>query len=144
MEFIDIKKGTYLSVDQMNAIYNNFQYLKEKLENAGVSVGELIDNSVNYNISPSDILQKFNAVESNIQTIHRVLKSLLESDESYYKKFTWKPITIDKKSEIWRWIDWLYNAKNIYIYYDILCDINNDILTDNSGENIMVLTGKEK
>lgn len=81
MEFIELKKGAYLSVEQMNAIYNNFQYLKEKLQNAGFSVGYLIDCSVDYNIAPVDILPQFNAVEINIQMLHTVLYDIFGDTE---------------------------------------------------------------
>lgn len=144
MEFTAIKKGTHLSVDQMNAIYNNFQYIKEKLETAGFAVGTLLDNSVTYTIAPIDILDKFNNVERNIQTIHSVISGLLGHDEKFYKKFTWTPTTPNRKAEVWRWIDWLYNVKNINVFYGALCDIDNKIITDKNNQRIMILSAKEK
>lgn len=143
MEFIDIKKGTRLSVEQMNAIYNNFQYLKEKLETSGFVVGELIDNSVDYSISPADILEKFNAVESNIQTIHTTLIDVFGADEKFYKEFTWSPTTSNRKAEVWRWIDWLYEAKKRACMYEILFDVNGEQVFDVNDERILVLQESE-
>lgn len=143
MEFIDIKKGTHLSVDQMNAIYNNFQYLKEKLETSRFVVSELIDNSVDYSISPANILQKFNAVESNIQTIHTALLDIFESDEKYYKVFGWTATTGNRKAEVWRWIDWLYEAKKRACMYEILFDANDEQVFDVNDERILVLQESE-
>lgn len=144
MEFVDIKKGTYLSVEQMNAIYKDFQYLKKKLENVGFSVGELIDNSVDYNISPSDILQKFNAVESNIQTIHLALLNIYDTDEKNYKQFIWHATTGNRRNEIYRWIDWLYEAKQLASKYELLFDINGEEVFDVNDEKILVLQESEK
>ena len=143
MEFIDIKKGTHLSVEQMNAIYNNFQYLKEKLETAGFAVGELVDNSVDYSISPADILDKFKAVESNIQTIHATLLDIFEIDEKYYKIFEWTATTGNRKAEVWRWIDWLYEAKKLASKYELLFDVNGEQVFDVNGERILVLQESE-
>lgn len=143
MEFIDIKKGNYLSVEQMNAIYNNFQYLKGKLETAGFEVGELLDSSVTYNIHPVNILQKFNAVESNIQTIQTALLDVFESDEKYYKVFGWTATTPNRKAEVWRWIDWLYEAKKRACIYEVLYDVNGEQVFDINDERILVLQESE-
>lgn len=86
MEYIALQRSNYLSVDQMNAIYNNFLYLKEKIENQGLSVGEIADNTVSYDISPAVILEKFNFVEQNIQTIHKALRYGYD-DSLYYQEF---------------------------------------------------------
>lgn len=144
MEFIDIKKGAYLSAQQMNDIYNNFLYLKETLENAGFTVGEIVDNSVDASIDPIDIMAKFNAVETNIQKIHNVFKPALGTTERYYKEFTWQAWPLNRKLEVWRWIDWLYNVKNISIFYEALLDINGEPITDINGEQILVLAAKEE
>lgn len=144
MEFIDIKKGTHLSVEQMNAIYNNFQYIKNKLEAEGLKVGELVDSSVDYSTSPIDILPKFNAVETNIQILHKVFFNLLGRDEKFYQSFEWTPTTANRKNEVWRWIDWLYNAKNMSLYYEELYDVNNELITDLNNEPILVITAKEQ
>ena len=143
MEFINIKKGTHLSAEQMNAIYNNFQYLKEKLETAGFVVGELVDCSVTYNIHPINILQKFNAVESNIQTIHTALLDIFESDENFYKVFEWTATTGNRNAEVWRWIDWLYEAKKHACTYELLYDVNNEQVFDVNEERILVLQESE-
>ena len=143
MEFIDIKKGTHLSVEQMNAIYNNFQYLKEKLETEGFADGEIVDNTVDYSISPADILDKFKAVESNIQTIHATLLDIFEIDEKYYKFFEWTATTGNRKAEVWRWIDWLYEAKKLASKYELLFDVNGEQVFDVNGERILVLQESE-
>lgn len=143
MEFIDIKKGVCLTVNQMNAIYNNFQYLKEKIENAGFSVGELADNSVTHSIAPIDILDKFKNVEQNIQTIHTALFDIFGTDEKFYKEFTWTATTGNRKTEVWRWIDWLNEAKKLACMYELLFDINGDQVFDVNGERILVLQESE-
>lgn len=143
MEFVNIKKGVHLSVEQMNAIYNNFQYLKEKLENAGFTVGELADNSVSYSIAPIDILDKFKNVERNIQTIHTVLVDIFGDDEKFYKEFTWTPTTPNRKVEVWRWIDWLYEAKKRASKYELLFDVNGEQVFDVNNERILVLQESE-
>ncbi len=139
MAFIDIKKDIYLSVPQMNAIYNNFVYLKETLESAGFTVGELSNNEVDYKIGPMDILQKFQAVENNIQLIHSVLFDIYGTNEKHYKEFTWQPTTGNRKAEVWRWIDWLYEAKSLASKYAVLFDINGEEITDVNDERILVL-----
>lgn len=143
MEFINVQKDIYLTVDQMNNIYNNFQYLKDSLEQFGLKVGNLVDNSVTYQTSPADFLDKFNNVEKNIQTFHKTLKNLLGKDEKFYKDFVWTAKTINRKSEVWRWIDWMNNVKNIKVFYENLYDAENNVIIDKYGEPIMILSGKE-
>lgn len=143
MEFIEIKKGAYLSAQQMNDIYNNFLYLKETLESAGFTVGEIVDNSVSVSIDPINIMSKFNAVETNIQTIHKTVIQIIGKSEKYYKPFTWTAWPLNLKLEVWRWIDWLYNVKNIIISQEALFDINGEQINDINGKPIFVLTAKE-
>ena len=138
MEYLNIAKTDYLSVNQMNAIYNNFQFLKEKLQIAGAPVGELVDSSVTYDIADNKVLEKFNAVEQNIQTLHDSLFYLLDKDEKYYKNFLWEINTQDRRSEVWRWIDWMNEAKEIS-RYELLRDVNGEMVVDVNDEKILVL-----
>lgn len=135
MEYIALQRSNYLSVDQMNAIYNNFLYLKEKIENQGLSVGEIEDNTVSYDISPAVILEKFNLVEQNIQTIHKALRNGYD-DSLNYKEFVWQPYTVDRKSEVVRWFEWFEDMKKIEIISETLTDINGEPITDINGEEI--------
>lgn len=119
----------------MNAIYNNFLYLKEKFENHNFSVGEIADNSVSFIISPDKILEKFNLVEKNIQTVHQTALRY-NYDGKYYKKFVWKPYTRDRKSEVLRWINWFDEMNKLQIISETLTDINGKPITDINGEEI--------
>ena len=83
MEFIEIKKGAYLSAQQMNDIYNNFLFLKEMFKKNGFDVGEIVDNSVTKDIDPINIMSKFNAVETNIQTIHKTVIQIIGKSENW-------------------------------------------------------------
>jgi hypothetical protein len=143
MEFIDIKKSVNLSAEQMNAIDNNFQFLKHKLITSGFPVDELVDNSVNYSIAPINIIDKFQNVEQNIQTIHDTLLFIFGADEKFYKKFTWKTTTPNRKAEIWRWIDWINEAKKLVYMYEVLCDVDEEQVYDSNNEIILVLQERE-
>lgn len=135
MEYIALQRSNYLSVDQMNAIYNNFLYLKEKIESQGLSVGEIEDNTVSYDISPAVILEKFNLVEQNIQTIHKALRNGYD-DSLNYKEFVWQPYNVDRKNEVVRWLEWFEDMKKIEIISETLTDINGEPITDINGEEI--------
>ena len=144
MEFLSISKSTNLSVEQMNDIYNNFQYLKQRLEDEGFTVGELVDSSVTYSISPANILNKFNNVEQNIRTINSTLINIYGElgdtfYQKFYKEFTWQPTTQDRKTEVWRWVDWLNEAKILANKYELLRDINNEQIFDVNNERILIL-----
>ena len=59
-----------------------------------------------------------NAVEKNITVLHyRVEKKINGWKDKYYKSFTWTARTYDKKSEVYRWIDWINN------FYTMLCNV---------------------
>lgn len=143
MEFVNIKKDVNLSVEQMESIANNFQYLKEKLENAGFYVGTLKNISVYATMDPRDILTQFNNVEHNIQTIHATLLDIFDADEKFYKEFTWEPTTPNRKAEVWRWIDWLLEAKKRACMYEVLYDVNGEQVFDVNDERILVLQESE-
>ena len=102
--WIELKKGRYLTVDDMTAINNNFQYLRDYFLSFGIDVPTLRSIAVSYNISPADIQQKFNDVEYNIQIIDEITKEHFNIEN---------PGNI--KEEIYRWIDWLNEMKNITI-----------------------------
>lgn len=144
MEYINLQRSNYLTVSQMNAIYNNFLVIKSKFENCGFTVGEMKNNGVSYDISPAEILEKFNFAEQNIQAIHKVLHDNYCDDGKYYKQFEWKPYTVDRKSEVWRWLDWLDFVNLIDIISENLNDVNGDPITDINGEAIKVYVFKEK
>lgn len=165
MEFITVEKGRYLTAPTMTDIYNNFNYLCELLENNGYPVGviEILDNSADYATSPADILGKMNAVESNIQAIHKII----DWYDEYFKEFEWEAYTENKKKEVERWINWLndvyltlsgeqpkllpladidgdlikdVNGNQIYVYleYCNLCDTNGIPITDSNGKQILI------
>lgn len=142
MEYINVEKTVNLSVTQINDIYNNFLYLKEKFENLGFKVGEIKDSTVNYDISPADILSKFNMVEDNVRTIHQTINAFYD-DSVYYKNFVWKPRTQNRKDEVWRWIDWLDMVNGIEFTSEDLVDIHGEPITDENGEQIKVYKLKE-
>lgn len=146
MEFVEIEKTANLSVEQMNSIYNNFLFLKEKFENIGANIGDISDNSVTCSILPFDILAKFNAAEQNIQTFHKYLFVNLGRNESYYKEFRWSSRISDRKNEVWRWIDWQKNLYDLQIVKEPLYDINNELIKDVNNEQIYtyVLTEVKK
>lgn len=111
--WIELKKERYLTADNMSALNNNFIYLRDYYLAYGVPVGELCDITVTYNISPADIQQKFNDVERNIQTIQNAISEYLNVENQYFKIHTWNKRPIHLKAEVYRWIDWLNETKNI-------------------------------
>lgn len=141
MEYVNIEKTLNLSVTQMKDIYNNFLFLKEKFENWGFKV-EIKDTAVDYDISPADILSKFNMVEDNIRTIHHIIKYFF-NDNLHYQNFVWTPRTQNRKNEVWRWIDWLNMVKDVELISEDLVDIRDEPITDENGEQINVYKVKE-
>ena len=113
--WIELKKGRYLTVDDMTAINNNFQYLRDYFLSFGIDVPTLRSIAVSYNISPADIQQKFNDVEYNIQIIDEITKEHFNIENHYFKIYTWDKNPGNIKEEIYRWIDWLNEMKNITI-----------------------------
>lgn len=105
----ELAKERYLSADKMNGTYQNFQYINEKLSEKGYEIIEVSDNSVTYSISPDLILDKMNAVESNIQAFENTVDWI----NPYYKVFEWAHNTYDKKSEVDRWIMYLNFAYGV-------------------------------
>ena len=136
--WIELIKERYLSVDKMNAVYNDFLYISEKLSEKGYSVSEITDSSVTYNISPKDIIEKMNAVEANIQAVNDATDWI----NPYYSLFEWLHKTNNKKTQVDRWIMYLNFA------YDVLSgklkgtqyliDINGNYITDKRGNYILV------
>lgn len=109
--WVNISLGQYLTVDIMNAIYNNFVYLSEKMAADGIQVPDLENNTVSYEISPADILAKFNAVEHNIDILHTLVEY---SDEYYETAFVWTEdmyLPEYLRNGVSRWINWLNCAK---------------------------------
>ena len=103
-----IEKERYLTVDKMAEIYSAFENLNIMLEDIKLPRVELENNTVTYVISPADILNKMNMVEKNITALHyRVEGKIIGWKDKYYKSFTWISRTCEKKSEVWRWIDWI-------------------------------------
>ena len=102
-DWIELFEEQYLSVDKMNAIYNDFHYLNEQLAKKGYAVYEISDNSVTYSIHPSLILDKMNTVERNIQKLEQAADWL----NPYYSVFEWAHSTVNKKAEVDRWIKYL-------------------------------------
>lgn len=142
MEFIDIKKTPYLSVEQMNAIYNNFLYLNEVLVQSGFDDFGITDNSVDYTAKPIDIINAFNTVEKNILSVHNSLIRIFKENEKFFKYFSWTPTTTERKTEVWRWIDWLYEAKKLVNIYEVLFDVDGTEIIDVNNEKVLVLKGE--
>lgn len=139
MEFINISKGEYLSADAMTNIYNNFLVIIDRLTAVGYDTSAIVlqDNSVSYDISITEILDKMNAVETNITNIH----SLISWDKEYYAPFVWEPNTKGRKAQVYRWIDWQNYVFSVANTTYILSDVNGNIITDINGNSITVLKG---
>jgi hypothetical protein len=125
----------------MNAIYNNFLYLKEKLNSEGFNVYAIGDNSVDYNIHPKDILQKFKIVESNIEEIRTALSAFSTKHE---ERFEWLPHTTGRRERVWYWIDLITQSYEYANKYSVLFDINNEKIYDINGNEIIVLQEGER
>ena len=136
--WIELKKKRYLTVEDMAALNNNFNYLRNYYLSFGLPVGELCDITVTYNISPADIQQKFNDVERNIQTIQKITSEYLHIENQYFKKYSWEKYPKQLKAEVYRWIDWLNEMKKYRLKYVDLTDINNEPITNMNGVNLQV------
>ena len=136
MEYIKLNKSAFLSADQMNAIYNNFLYLKEKLNNEGFTTYGMRDNSVSYDTHPKDILERFKAVEANIEEIRTALGVFFAGKHEEY--FEWQPITTGRRERVWYWIDLITQAHKYANKYTVLFDINNERIYDINGNEIVV------
>lgn len=136
--WIELIKERYLSVEKMNAIYNNFLFVSEKLSEMGYALSVTNDNSVTYNISPADILDKMNAVESNIQAIDAATDWI----NPYYKSFEWTHRTDNKKAEVDRWIMYLNYTYGVLTdpikALQYLVDQDGNYITDKNGNYILV------
>ncbi len=144
---IEVKKSNYLSVDMMNNIYSNMVTINSLLPNLHFTSVELQDSTVTYDIPLIDILGKMNAVESNIQAIHKVIDGHIKGwSDTFYKEFTWTTYTDNKKAHIDRWINWsnsVYSVlKNSLINIQTLYDINKEVITDSLGEEIKTIEGR--
>ena len=137
-DWIELIKERYLSADKMNAIYNDFEYLNKKLTENGYTISEITDSSVTYGISPALILEKMNAVESNIQNIENVVDWV----NPYYTVYQWVHNTFDKKSEVDRWIMYLNFVYGILSGNirpsQYLIDIDGNYIIDKYGNYILV------
>lgn len=138
-DWIVLEKKQYLTVEDMSAFANNFNYIRDYFLSFGLNVGELKDITVTYDISPLDIQQKFNDMEYNIQTLQKVIDSVFKIDIKTFKKYTWKKHPSNLKKEVWRWIDWFNEVKSWSIGYTYLRNINDEIITDVNGEALQVL-----
>lgn len=101
--WIELTSEQFLSADKMNAIYNDFIYLKNQLEEKGYNVFEVTDNTVTYIIHPTFILSKMEKVETNIQNLDAVIDWV----NPYYSIYKWAKHSINKKSQVDRWIMYL-------------------------------------
>ena len=138
-DWINLQKPSFLTVDVMLALNNNFNYLRDYFLSFNLPVPELKDVTVDYSISPLEIQQKFNDVEFNIQLLENVTKNRLYIKNNYFKKFDWPKSPMDIKKEVYRWIDWLNEVKKYTIQYENLKDINGEQITDINGEDLIVL-----
>lgn len=144
MEFVEIKKTPYLSVGQMNAINDNFLYLRQQILDMGYHINNVGDSSVTYSIAPINIIKKFDIVEQNIQLIHESIIEIFGETEKYYKEFIWSYTTPNRKAEVWRWIDWMNEVKELVGVYEPLYDSNNEQVFDVNNERILVLREREQ
>lgn len=137
-EWIELVNSKYLNVDTMNAVYNDFIYINELLSEKGYTVYEITDNSVTYSISPADILSKMNGVESNIQT----LENTVDWVNPYFKVFEWVKNTVNKKSEVNRWLLYLNFVHKVLTGEEramcYLIDKNGNYIIDKFGAYILV------
>lgn len=138
-DWITLEKKAYLTVEDMAAFDNNFNYLRDYFLSFNFSVGELRDVTVAHNISPISIQQKFNDVEYNMQTLQHIISDILGANIENFKNHTWQKYPINLKAEIWRWIDWFNEVKKWEIHYTNLLDINGEIITDINDEPLQVL-----
>lgn len=114
-DWIELKKKRYLTVEDMTALNNNFQYLRDYFLSFEVEVPTLRSVAVSYNISPADIQQKFNDVEYNIQILDEIANEHFNIQNNYFKIYMWDKNPRNIKKEVYRWIDWLNEMKNIII-----------------------------
>lgn len=144
-EWIKLEKKRFLTVEDMVAINNNFNYLREYYLSFGLPVGEMLDVSVTHNILPSAILQKFNDVEKNIQTIQKISIGYLDIRNKFFKFHTWKKYPVNLQKEVNRWFDFLNEQKRYFLQYGNLTDKYGELITDVNDESIQVLeTFKEE
>ena len=139
-DWIELVQSDFLTVTQMNDIYNNFLFLNQELAKKGYAVINVKDNSVEYTISPAHILEKMNNVEDNIQEIQKVV----DWYNPYYSVFKWLKNTTNKKEEVDRWINYLnftYEALSGGISNSTyLVDINGNYIVDRNRNYILVYT----
>ena len=139
--WIAIKKDTFLSAEDLNNIYTDFLEIASKMTELEYEPPEIENCAASYDTLPDEILGYINAVERNIQSIHKVIAgTIIGWTDKHYKKFLWKPVTKNKKAEVFRWIDWLndvYKAlSNTTLTWEPLTDINGETVTDSNGEII--------
>ena len=137
-EWIELEKKRYLTADDMGIINNNFSYLKDYLSLFNIPMSNVLDVAIPQGISPLDIQEKFNAVEQNIQTFEKIFNDRLKVKNKYFKKYTWGKYLFNVKKEVYRWIDWLNEARKYKITYQNLTDINGEEITDINGNPLEV------
>lgn len=143
MEWIELTKSDFLSVSVMNNIYNNFYWLKEKIEseNGGVVVS-VLDSSVSFDIFLDKIMDKMNAVESNMKSINDNANFI---NPYYSDGFVWEIKTREKKKQVDRWIDCLNYWHDVFSGtvqgFQYLVDANGSEIVDKNGNNIVVYKG---
>lgn len=144
-KWIKLEKKRFLTVEDMAAINNNFNYLREYYLSFGLPIGEMLDVSVTHNILPSAILQKFNNVEKNIQTIQKISIGYLNIRNKFFKFHTWQKYPVNLQKEVIRWFDWFDEQKRYTLEIGNLSDKNGELITDINNEVIQVLeTFKEE
>lgn len=142
-KWIELIQERYLSVDKMNAIYNDFKFINDLLFEKGYTIYELTDNTVTYGISPALIVEKMNSVEKNIQSIENSTDWI----NPYYSLFKWAHDTYQKKSEVNRWITYLnftYGVLNGTLKAaQFLIDSSGSYIVDKTGNYILVYKENE-
>ncbi len=137
---VNVKVGKYLSVDNMNDIYDNIVEINSLLPDIHIAAETLKDSSVTFGISPLNILDKMNAVEYNIRVIHNKLSGIKNWKDANFKVFIWQPITFDKSKEIQRWINWVNDCfamiKNVTVSKNELLISDGSPLLSEDGKQI--------
>lgn len=138
MAFHKLFVPNFLTPDFFVKLDENFQWLQENVlswESKAVSIQRI--NSISVETLPQNILPFFNAVEANIQEF----KSKSHYCDLYFKRFEWKPLTVNKKAEVQRWVDWMNAAHDNFIgmHLEYLEDINGERIQDINGQDIQTV-----
>ena len=138
-EWIDINKLSRLTANDTYAINNNFQYLKEQAEEKENAPIVIYDCTMPLDTPINQMVNKFNLVEANIQSIHEILRY----SDPEFKEFEWSVDTNLAQNlydGVNRWVKWLNDIKRYFdggvLYF--LTDRANRYIIDNEGRYILI------